>query len=109
MKFLREYTADNDEETRDRVKTYFDHKAEEKQFKLGEVVLLYDCAKALGNPGSMKRNYYGPFQIVEIRGKTYRLKCMLTEKVKQKFVSGHLIRRCRFPADGDIALMESQL
>ena len=78
-KEIRDKAAEQKEKHRQRVTQYHNTSRKQKQFQIGDVVLLRDLAITQGSPNTLKASYKGPFTIKSIEPNSSSCKIINSE------------------------------
>ena len=91
---IREALMDKSQSYKDRVKTLFDRRTNQKEFQVDDLVLRWDVWRQdKGKHGKLENLWFGPFKISNVLdNNTFLLKNIDDEQLSSGPVNGHFLK-----------------
>ena len=103
VNLARKIAAENLKRHQDYNKQYYDQTAIEPQYRLGDLVFLYDPTTPIGFSKKLKPRWLGPYRICEMGpNHTYRLRHYHTYVPTATFINSQRIKPARLPWESKI-------
>ena len=103
VKLARQVAAENLKRHQDYNKQYYDQTAIEPQYRLGDLVFLYNPTTPIGYSKKLKPRWLGPYHICEMGpNHTYRLRHYYTYVPTATFINSQRIKLTRLPWESKI-------